>query len=97
MIRKGCSAMPLPERRGPRCRGPDCNTENGPCHPGCTPDAGTAETQEPTQPTSESPGAQWRDSLRQFVTWVLLVASVVAALSTIADGVSVLVELISTL
>ena len=96
--------MPMPERRGPPCRGPDCFTENGPCHPGCLPDARavTPPVSEPEGPeqthcTSENPGPQWRDQLRQFVTWVLLAASMVAALSTIADGVHALMNLISTL
>jgi len=35
--------------------------------------------------------------LRQFVTWVLLTASMVAALSTIADGAHALMDLISEL
>jgi membrane-associated phospholipid phosphatase len=35
--------------------------------------------------------------LRQFVTWVVLAASMVTALSTIADGVHALMDLISTL
>jgi len=103
MIRKGRSAMPLPERRGPPCRSPYCLTENGPCHPGGNPDARTvnqpvSEPQGPeTQCTSGNPGPQWRERLRQFVTWVLLTASMVAALSTIADGAHALMDLISEL
>lgn len=102
MIRKGWAAMPLPERRGPPCRGPDCFTENGPCHPGCHPDA-RAVTQpvcpppEQAQPITGSPGDQRRDRLRRFVGRVLLVASLVAALSTMADGINTLVDLISKL
>ena len=102
MIRKGRSAMPLPERRGPPCRSPHCLTEDGSCHPGCHPDA-RAVTQpvsaepEHTQCTSGNPGPQRRDRLRQFVTWVMLAASMVTALSTIADGVHALMDLISTL
>jgi len=102
MIRKGWSAMPLPKRRGPSCEGPDCYMTNGPCQPGCHPDTRAVQqpvSQEPehTQCTSGNPGPQRRDQLRQSVTWVLLAASVVAALSTIAGGVHVLMDLISTL
>ena len=96
--------MPLPEQWRPQCRGPDCYTTNGPCRPGRHPEARAvnqpvSEHQGPEQThcTSENPGPQWRDQLRQFVTWVLLAASVVAALSTIADGVHALMDLISTL
>ena len=100
MIRKRWAAMPLPERRGPPCKGPLCFMKNGPCHPGCTPDAGTAktpvwDTPEPTQSTNGSLSVQRRDRLRRFLVWVLLVASVLAALSTIADGLHALIDLIS--
>lgn len=93
--------MPLSERRGPLCRGPECFTENGPCHPGCTPDA-RAVQYKPVMPapeqiyfTSGSLGAQWRARLRRFMVWVLLAASLVAALSTLANGVHTLIDLIS--
>lgn len=100
MIRKGWAAMPLSERRGPLCRGPDCFTENGPCHPGCTPDARAvvqpvSHRPEQAHSTNGSLGAQWCARLRRFVVWVLLAASLVAALSTLADGVHTLIDLIS--
>ena len=50
MIRKGWSAMPLPKRRGPSCEGPDCYMTNGPCQPGCHPDARAVQ-----QPVSQEP------------------------------------------
>lgn len=92
--------MSLPEGRGPPCEGPDCYTRNGPCHPGCLPDAGTAEPPvltppEQTQSTKESPSAQRRDRLRRFLGWILLVASVLATLGKITDGAHVLIDLIS--
>jgi hypothetical protein len=101
MIRKGWAAMLLSERRGPLCRGPDCFTENGPCHPGCTPDARAVHHKpvmsgpKHAHSTNGSFGAQWRYRLRRFVVWVLLAASLVAALSTLAHGVHTLIDLIS--
>lgn len=93
--------MPLSKRRGPLCRGPDCYMRNGPCHPGCHPDA--RAVQEPvlfwepehTQSTNGRPSAQWRARLRRFVGWILLVASLLAHLSKLVDGAHVLIDLIS--
>jgi hypothetical protein len=101
MIRKRWAAMPLPERRGPPCKGPLCFTENGPCHPGCSPDARAVHRKpvmsapEQAHCTNGSLSAQWRARLRRFVVWVLLAASLVAALSTLADSVHTLIDLIS--
>lgn len=103
MIRKGWAAVPLPEGRGPPCKGPDCYTRNGPCHPGCTPEARAVQhapvptPSEQVECTNGSPGPQWRDRLRCFVGWVLQVASLVAASRTIADGIHALIDLISKL
>jgi hypothetical protein len=94
--------MPLSERRGPLCRGPDCFTENGPCHPGCDPNAEAVQhipvPSEPEQAkcTKGSLGTQWRDRLRWVVGWVVPVATVVTALAAAANGVHVLIDLIST-
>jgi hypothetical protein len=100
MIKKGWMAMPLSERRGPLCRGPDCSTENGPCHLGCSLDARAvvqpvSHRPEHTHSTSGSHSAQGRDRLRRFLGWVLLVVSVLTALSKITDGAHVLIDLIS--
>jgi len=96
--------IPLPERRGPRCRGPDCLTENGPCQPGCNPEARAvnqpvSEPQGPEQTycTSGNPNPQRHGRLRVFTGRVLLVSRLVAAFTTIAAGVHVLIELISKL
>jgi hypothetical protein len=102
MIRRGWAAVPLPERRGPPCRGPDCYTRNGPCHPGCTPDARAIQhipvpsSSEQVESTSESPGSQWYVRARRLVGWVLLIASMITALITIIHGVQGLIMLIST-
>jgi hypothetical protein len=93
--------MPLPERKGPLCRGPDCYTENGPC-PGCHPDVRAAQCSsvpsapEQIESSNGSLGAQRLGRVRWFLGWVLLVASVLVALGTIADGLNALIDLIST-
>lgn len=93
--------MPLPEpgQTEPLCSGPDCFTQNGPCHPGGTPGArATQHSSVPSDPeqgecSKGNPGTQWHDRLCRFVGWVLRVA----AGATIAYGVHVLIDVISTL
>lgn len=92
--------MPLPEGKGPVCRGPDCYMTNGPCHPGCRPDARADQllpvpsAAEQVECTKGSPGDQWRHRVRQVVACVLLVASLATAPTNIAKGVHALIELI---
>jgi hypothetical protein len=91
--------MPLPEGRGPPCSGPDCYMKNGPCHPGCTPDARAAQRSsvqpERIEHSKDGPGIQWRHRLREFTAWVLLITSMVVNLNKLVDGVQVLIDLIS--
>lgn len=50
---------------------------------------------EQAESTNGSPSVQWRARWRRFLAWVLLVASVLAALSTIADGIHTLIDWVS--
>lgn len=93
--------MPLPERRGPPCKGPDCYMTNGPCRPGCTPSTKAVQhtpvssVPEQVHSTNGSLGAQWWRRLREFTAWVLLTASLVAHLNNLVGGVQTLIDLIS--